>query len=260
MPADAPIGPATMPDAPDVPPPTITPEEFAKGAGVGRGPKPPELPPDFKPSITICDTCDAPVACDSMRRCRATLLRLVSMEPAAKARKPDIPYDPELAVIILGHLADGMSLNEVCKMDPVNLPAESTVRAWALDDVDGFGPKYARAREIGLHGRADALRELAKIALGLPSEGVRAIQLMIDTEKWILSKLAHKTYGDKLELSDPNGAFATDPGQRQARLAVLLGIAGAAGGAIERLLGGATGKVVDVSGSPPRIVGESDGL
>lgn len=41
------------------------------------------------------------------------------------------------------------------------MPAESTVRAWALDDVSGFYARYIRARNLGLDAKADETVEIA---------------------------------------------------------------------------------------------------
>lgn len=103
---------------------------------------------------------------------------------------------------ILERLSQGESLNAICKTE--GFPAESTVRAWAIDQPE-FGAKYARAREMGMDARADRLRGLARKALGMKAEGVQAMRLIIDTEKWYLSKIAPKKYGDKLDLAIPEG-------------------------------------------------------
>lgn len=120
-------------------------------------------------------------------------------------------YDPDIAAAICARLACGESLRAICRDDA--FPPESTVRGWAVDDVDGFAARYARARDIGLDTMADELLEIADT----PREGVRTEssddgiktvtedmlghrRLQIDARKWYLAKLAPKRYGDKLEL------------------------------------------------------------
>lgn len=107
-------------------------------------------------------------------------------------------YGEEVKQAILGRIAYGEGLNTICQSK--DMPAESTVRAWVIDDED-FGAKYARARDIGMDALADRMRVTAKNAMGLPPEGVSAAKLAIDTDKWYLSKIAPKKYGDKLDLT-----------------------------------------------------------
>ncbi len=148
-------------------------------------------------------------------------MRLISFDPASrmqcmeKLRMTDMEnhkgrpstYTPEIAAAICERLADGESLRAICRDS--GMPDERTVRRWAVDDVQGFSPRYARARDIGLDAMADELLEIADT----PREGVRIEKseagykeiredmlghrkLQIDTRKWYLSKLAPKKYGD----------------------------------------------------------------
>lgn len=121
-------------------------------------------------------------------------------------------YTVEVAAEICARLAEGKSLREVCRAD--DMPAESTVRLWALEDREGFSAQYARAREIGYQSMADELMEIAddgrndwQLRMGedgegipvLNSEHVQRSRLRVDTRKWMLSKVLPKLYGDKVE-------------------------------------------------------------
>jgi hypothetical protein len=101
------------------------------------------------------------------------------------------------------------------------MPAESTVRAWALDDVQGFSAHYSRAREIGYLSMADEMVEIADDTAGdtikdndgndrADHEWISRSRLRVDTRKWLLSKALPKVYGDKIEtttkLVDENDA------------------------------------------------------
>lgn len=127
-------------------------------------------------------------------------------------------YTQEIADAICARLAEGESLNAICKDD--GMPAESTVRAWALDDVQGFGAKYTRARELGYDRLAEELLQIADT----PQVGVKTVhkatgaettegdmiehrRLQVDARKWMLAKMLPKKYGDKVtqELAGPNG-------------------------------------------------------
>lgn len=126
-------------------------------------------------------------------------------------------YSQEKADAICARLAQGESLNAICKDE--DMPAESTVRAWALDDVGGFSAKYARAREIGYEAHADRIIELAdECRLGVKRttkasgetetvEGdmVERSRLQIDARKWMLAKMLPKRYGEKLDLNHSGG-------------------------------------------------------
>jgi len=81
---------------------------------------------------------------------------------------------------------------------------------WVSADAD-FANRYAHARSSGLEVLAEELVEIADdtthdqiiTAAGVMqnSEYIARSRLRVDTRKWLLSKLAPKKYGDKLELS-----------------------------------------------------------
>lgn len=110
-------------------------------------------------------------------------------------------FTQEIAEKICAALAEGKSLREICRGE--GMPAESTVRSWALDDREGFFAQYTRARDIGLDCRADEVFEIADNATGDAARD----RLRFDARRWYLSKLAPKKYGDKVqnEHSGPDG-------------------------------------------------------
>lgn len=121
-------------------------------------------------------------------------------------------FNQEIADAVCERLASGESLNAICKDE--GYPAESTVRSWALQDIDGFAAKYARAREVQAHFLAEQIITISDT----PQEGVETTvkadgtsetkhgdmlghrKLQVDARKWYLSKVLPKVYGDKLEL------------------------------------------------------------
>ena len=116
-------------------------------------------------------------------------------EPASKGR-PTF-YTPVLGEAICELLAEGTTLNVICKRDDIPV-AESTVRSWAINAEHPFSAKYARAREVGYHKMADdALDDAAETATGQ----VARDRLRVEYRKWLLSKALPKVYGDKVELS-----------------------------------------------------------
>lgn len=121
------------------------------------------------------------------------------------------PFPNRRAVMdaILERLSAGESLQSICRDE--GMPSEYSVRAWAIDDVDGFSTQYARARELQYEYHAERLIELADAERLSKRRVVRAdgsveeteldhvdrSRLQIDTRKWLLSKLLPKKYGDK---------------------------------------------------------------
>jgi hypothetical protein len=128
-------------------------------------------------------------------------------------RPGSIEFDPVLADEVLERLADGDSLASICGEQ--GMPNERSVRRWARNRGD-FGAKYAAARRLGYEKRADEMLEIADDSSGdwIESEGggkvlnsvhVNRDRLMIDTRKWLLSKMLPKIYGDHLTVAgDPD--------------------------------------------------------
>ncbi len=144
-------------------------------------------------------------------------------KPAARKRAPakavakaprgrQTIFTQEIATAICEKLANGDSLRSVCESE--EMPAESTVRSWALDDIQGFGAQYTRAREIGFEKRAEEILLIADTPLiGVKTktnekgevettEGdmIEHRRLQVDARKWLLSKMLPKRYGEKLAL------------------------------------------------------------
>jgi hypothetical protein len=134
-------------------------------------------------------------------------------EEPRRAGRPSA-YTPELGLLIAQRLAAGEPLKTICWDG--GIPAESTVRGWALDDEHPFSALYARARAVGFHTIADEIIlisddasrdwEVRRNANGEPytalnSDAVARSRLMVDSRKWMLSKMLPKLYGDKLEVS-----------------------------------------------------------
>jgi hypothetical protein len=114
-------------------------------------------------------------------------------------------HTQEIADHICQKLAEGMSLRAICRLgaeENDTFPSEAAVRQWVIDDREGFAAQYTRSREIGLDCRADALIEDAKLA-----KDAALGRLAFDADRWYLSKLAPKRYGDKQTtvLEDANG-------------------------------------------------------
>lgn len=120
-----------------------------------------------------------------------------------KRTKPKSPERAEIAAKVLAGMRSGLSAFKACKEVGVN---QSTFNDWLNDDAD-LAAEYARAREDLIELLASDLIDIADRPVGMTDSGstdsgaVADKKVQIDTRKWILSKLAPKRYGDKLELT-----------------------------------------------------------
>lgn len=117
-------------------------------------------------------------------------------------------YSQAVADEICAKLSAGMSLRAICR--EAGMPAESTVRLWVVDDVQGFAAQYARARDVGYESMAEEIIEISDDLSGdviltengsrMDAEFVARSKLRVDARKWLLSKMLPKKYGDKLAI------------------------------------------------------------
>lgn len=144
-------------------------------------------------------------------------------------------YNPEIADEIVHRLAEGEALIAICR--DAHMPARSTVHGWYIDDVEGFAAKYARARDAGLERMAEETIEIADdsgLDVVMTDDGPRPdgevinrAKLRVDTRKWLLSKLAPKRYGDRLQVDATVSVEAMDDSELRAtvmELATRLGV------------------------------------
>ena len=101
-------------------------------------------------------------------------------------------YSQETASKICDLLAEGMLLKDIAKLP--NMPGPSTVYSW-LHKQPEFMDMYARARETQMDGMVE---ECLAIADEFDADPQRA-RLRVDTRKWIMSKLAAKRFGDRVQ-------------------------------------------------------------
>ena len=124
----------------------------------------------------------------------------VSLAPRGRP----LTYKPDVALEICRRLATGETLKGICRDE--GMPHESTVRGWAVADVDGFATLFARARECQAHALADAALDEAQRA-----EDPQLGRLAFDARKWFVGKSLPKVYGDKVQTEGPgpNGEHTT---------------------------------------------------
>ncbi len=119
-------------------------------------------------------------------------------------------YTEALADRICTRLAEGESLRAICA--DAKMPDKATVFRWLADGrYLAFRERYAYAREAQMDHFADEILEIADsasrdVAIGADGkprfdlQHIQRAKLRIDTRKWLMTKLAPKKYGDKLDV------------------------------------------------------------
>jgi hypothetical protein len=135
-------------------------------------------------------------------------------------------YTSELADTVLDGIAEGKSLRRVCA-EHDTLPSPKTVRLWIQQDIDGFRDKYARAKDEMLESWADDIIEISdeskhdtistETGDHPDNEWISRSKLRVDTRKWLLSKLAPKKYGDKIQTEHSGEVTVTTVGFKGSR-------------------------------------------
>jgi hypothetical protein len=101
-------------------------------------------------------------------------------------------YSPETALAICLEVAEGKSLNTICKQE--GYPALRTVMQWLdKEDYKDFTQMYTRARESQADYYADEIMDLAD---NCDPMDVNKVKLQIESRKWIAAKLKPRKYGD----------------------------------------------------------------
>lgn len=137
----------------------------------------------------------------------------------APPTKGDIEADgAQMRELILQRIWDGELLRSICRDNA--MPARSTVHLW-LANIEGFSDQYARACEIRADVYADQILEIADDASRdwvtkknpdgstyqvFDGEHVQRARLRIDSRKWLMSKMAPKKYGDRIEVGGNSDA------------------------------------------------------
>lgn len=121
-------------------------------------------------------------------------------------------YTKKIAQQICEQLAQGKSLNRICKQE--GYPDKATVFRWLLcPELKEFCDNYETSRRIQAYGLADDIIEIAdygendtyiamvddEAVIKTNIDHIQRSKLRVDTRKWVLSKLLPKKYGDKIE-------------------------------------------------------------
>jgi hypothetical protein len=108
--------------------------------------------------------------------------------------------DVERIDAILEGMREGESLRKCCEAVGIST---STFLRWVDADA-ALQEHYTQARARMLDAQAEALEEIgARAEKAETAVEVAGLRLLSDNRKWLLSKLAPKKYGDKVELNGP---------------------------------------------------------
>ena len=124
----------------------------------------------------------------------------------------------EVISVVLASMEDGLSLRKSCELAEVSV----TVFLRWVDADSELQEQYARTRARLLDTKAEELEEIGeRAARAETAVEVAGLRLMSDNRKWLLSKLAPKKYGDKLEIDQRTTLTDLTEEQLDARLAQL---------------------------------------
>lgn len=116
-------------------------------------------------------------------------------------KKPGRPPTHDRAAVmarVCERVSAGQLVKHAAELEGVNA---ATVRGWAAEDAE-LGALYARAREAQAHAMAEEALAIADSGMAndspMTSDYVSALRLRVDTRKWLASKIAPRSYGEKL--------------------------------------------------------------
>lgn len=117
--------------------------------------------------------------------------------PAVKvdAKADPIPQAMR-ADFVIERMHEGYAMNQACKVSDIT--RQSFLRV--VEARPELADRYARAREALMDIKAEELEEIGERAANAETAvEVAGLRLLADNRKWLLSKLAPKRYGDKVE-------------------------------------------------------------
>lgn len=130
----------------------------------------------------------------------AAAKKSVGRPPKSHAKKAE---QGVISQRIVDRIAAGESMYKSCVAEGV---AHSSFMTWVAADKE-LADSYARAKNDGIEKMASDLLDICDETPPVNAQGstdsgyVSAMRLRVDTRKWLLSKMAPKKYGEKLEIS-----------------------------------------------------------
>jgi hypothetical protein len=114
--------------------------------------------------------------------------------PAAKVGR--LTYSETLGEEICARVATGEDIMSICESE--GMPAHTTLHRWR-DKYPEFGAAYARARALSGEAAEARIQRIMNDARAGKIDAQTA-RVLIDAEKWLASKRAPRTHGDRVEV------------------------------------------------------------
>lgn len=129
---------------------------------------------------------------------------------AAKIGRPST-YNLATTSIICERIAGGETLTKVCRTP--GMPTKQTVHRWRMK-YPAFNVQYTQARVTQMESFADEILEIADDSTAdtvtkitpqgreyeaVDHEAIQRDRLRVDTRKFLMSKVAHHIYGDRVQ-------------------------------------------------------------
>ena len=114
---------------------------------------------------------------------------------------------------LLTELKTGKPLRQACESADIQEPSRVLE---LVNSDDEFAAQYTRSRELGYLLLADDLQSVSDNDSIEPNSR----RIMVDTRKWMLSKMLPKIYGDRLNL-EHSGKVQTEQALTNAELAAI---------------------------------------
>lgn len=129
-----------------------------------------------------------------------------------KGGRPTI-FSQELADKICNYISEGYSLRQIEEIE--GMPSKTQILKWATDsDKQEFTDQYAQAMQRRTEYWAEEILDICDDGTNdwmerenkdgstynvVNNEAINRSRLRVDSRKWLMSKLAPKKYGDKIQ-------------------------------------------------------------
>lgn len=126
----------------------------------------------------------------------------------SKTKKGD-PIRSEVCALIFDKMRNGIFARKACEEIGMK---QSTLDGW-LNDDPALAEAYTRAREALYDWMAEDTLKISDEPVSLTANGstdsgaVNQRRLQVDTRKWLLSKLAPKRYGERIDHTSSDGSM-----------------------------------------------------
>src|SRR4051812_5457563 len=130
-------------------------------------------------------------------------------------------FSPEVGEALCTEIAEG-GLGPKAACEKLGI-AYRTFRSWLARHPE-FEKQYDRAMRLRCDAMAEEALEIGDSADGGNAAAVQKARLQVDTRRWLLSKLLPERFGDRVELSGPNGRDLMQPEAQVPRLMQVLAV------------------------------------